>query len=143
MKNDFKSVFSNPIVTLVLIGIIILPSLYALLNIQACWDPYGNTGNVEFAIANLDNGSSFEGANINVGNELVKDSGLSYQLTGMGTQIEAENLEELYSAIANAQEAIFKLGIGRAYTVIKVDDRRDMENRTLDAKVDTVNEMLK
>ncbi len=73
MKNDFKSVFSNPIVTLVLIGIIILPSLYALLNIQACWDPYGNTGNVEFAIANLDNGSSFEGANINVGNELVKD----------------------------------------------------------------------
>ncbi len=73
MKNDLKSAFSNPIVTLVLIGIIILPSLYALLNIQACWDPYGNTGNVEFAIANLDNGSSFEGANINVGNELVKD----------------------------------------------------------------------
>ena len=73
MKNDFKSAFSNPIVTLVLIGIIILPSLYALLNIQACWDPYGNTGNVEFAIANLDNGSSFDGTNINVGNELVKD----------------------------------------------------------------------
>ena len=61
----------------------------------------------------------------------------------MGTQIETENLEELYSAIANAQEAIFKLGIGRVYTVIKVDDRRDVENRTLDAKVDTVNEMLK
>ena len=73
MKNDFKSAFSNPIVTLVLIGIIILPSLYALLNIQACWDPYGNTGNVEFAIANLDNGSSFNDMNINVGNELVKD----------------------------------------------------------------------
>ena len=73
MKNDFKSAFSNPIVTLVLIGIIILPSLYALLNIQACWDPYGNTGNVEFAIANLDNGSSFDGTTINIGNELVKD----------------------------------------------------------------------
>ncbi len=73
MKNDFKSALSNPIVTLVLIGIIILPSLYALLNIQACWDPYGNTGNVEFAIANLDNGSTFDGTHINVGNELVKD----------------------------------------------------------------------
>ena len=73
MKNDFKSVFSNPIVTIILIAIIILPSLYALLNIQACWDPYGNTGNVEFAIANLDNGSTFEGTHINVGNELVKD----------------------------------------------------------------------
>lgn len=73
----------------------------------------------------------------------IKDSGLNYQLTGMGTQIEAENLEELYSAIAAAQEAIFELGIGRVYTVIKVDDRRDLENRTLDAKVNTVNEMLK
>lgn len=73
----------------------------------------------------------------------IKDSGLSYQLTGMGTQIEADNLEELYSTIAKAQEAIFELGIDRVYTVIKVDDRRDLENRTLDAKVDTVNKMLK
>ena len=73
----------------------------------------------------------------------IKDSGLNYQLTGMGTQIEAENLEELYSAIAAAQEAVFKVGVGRVYTVIKVDDRRDLENRTLDAKVDTVEKMLK
>ena len=58
-------------------------------------------------------------------------------------QIEAENLKELYEAIANAQEAVFKTGIGRVYTVIKVDDRRDLENRTLDAKIDTVNKMLK
>ncbi|WP_405285493.1 YhgE/Pip family protein [Methanobrevibacter sp.] len=72
-RNDFKSAFSNPIVTVVLIAIIILPSLYALINIQACWDPYGNTGNVDFAIANLDNGSSYNGQNLNVGNELVKD----------------------------------------------------------------------
>ena len=73
MKKDFKSAFSNPIVTIILIGIIILPSLYALLNIYACWDPYGNTDEVEFAVANLDNGTSFEGQNLNVGNELVKD----------------------------------------------------------------------
>ena len=68
----------------------------------------------------------------------IKDSGLNYQLTGMGTQIEADNLEELYSAIASAQEAIFELGIGRVYTVIKIDDRRDKENRTLEEKVKSV-----
>ena len=73
IKKDFKSAFSNPIVTIVLIGLIILPSLYALLNIQACWDPYGNTGDVSFAIANLDKGTTFEGTNINVGDELIKD----------------------------------------------------------------------
>ena len=73
MKNNFKGAFSNPIVVIVLIGVIIIPSLYALLNIQACWDPYGNTGDVPFAIANLDDGASFNDKDINVGKELVKD----------------------------------------------------------------------
>ena len=73
MRNDFKGVFSNPIVTFVLIAIIILPSLYALINIQACWNPYENTDDVDFAIANLDKGASFEDVKLNVGNELVKD----------------------------------------------------------------------
>lgn len=75
--------------------------------------------------------------------QAIKDSGLAYQLTGMGTQIEAENLNELYDAIAKAQEAVFDVGVGRVYTVLKVDDRRDRENRTLDAKIDTVEELLK
>ena len=73
MKKNFKGAFANPIVVIVLIGIIIIPSLYALLNIQACWDPYGNTGDVPFAIANLDEGASFNDKDINVGKELVKD----------------------------------------------------------------------
>ena len=73
MKKNFKGAFSNPIVVIVLIGVIIIPSLYALLNIQACWDPYGNTGDVPFAIANLDEGASFNDKDINVGKELVKD----------------------------------------------------------------------
>lgn len=71
VKSDFKAAFSNPIVTIILLGLIILPSLYALINIAACWDPYGNTGQVEFAIANLDNGTTFNGEKINVGKELV------------------------------------------------------------------------
>lgn len=74
--------------------------------------------------------------------QVIKDSGLNYQLTGMGTQIEAKNYTELYDAIAKAQEAVFEAGIGRVYTVIKIDDRRDRKNRTLEAKVNTVEELL-
>ncbi|MBQ6138735.1 MAG: YhgE/Pip domain-containing protein [Methanobrevibacter sp.] len=71
LKKDFKDVFTkNPIVVLTLIAIIILPSLYALINIQACWDPYDNTGNLEFAVANLDKGATFDGEDINVGDQL-------------------------------------------------------------------------
>ena len=73
IKHDFKASFSNPIVTMLLIAVIILPSLYALVNIAACWDPYGNTDEVEFVIANLDNGTTIEGKDINIGNELVKE----------------------------------------------------------------------
>ena len=71
LKKDFKDVFTkNPIVVLTLLAIIILPSLYALINIQACWDPYDNTGNLEFAVANLDTGASFDGEDMNVGDQL-------------------------------------------------------------------------
>ena len=71
--NNAKSVFANPIVTFVIIAVIILPSLYALINIEACWDPYEKTGDVPFAIANLDQGTTLEGQKLNIGNELVKE----------------------------------------------------------------------
>ncbi len=74
IKKDIRDIYSkNPIVVIVLIAIMILPSLYALINIQACWDPYENTGNLEFAVANLDNGSSFEGTDLNVGDEIESE----------------------------------------------------------------------
>ena len=38
----------------VAIAIVILPSLYAWLNIYSNWDPYGNTGGISIAVASLD-----------------------------------------------------------------------------------------
>ena len=72
IRHDLKASFSNPIVIMIIIAMLILPSLYALVNIYACWDPYENTGNVQFAIANEDKGASYENYTVNVGNELVE-----------------------------------------------------------------------
>ena len=72
MKKDFNSALSNPIVLITLIAIIILPSLYAVINIDACWDPYEKTGDIDFAIANMDNGTIYEGYQLNVGNDLIE-----------------------------------------------------------------------
>lgn len=80
---------------------------------------------------------------VSVAVQAIKDSGLSYELTGMGTQIEAENLDELYEAVRSAQEAVFKVGAKRVFTVLKIDDRRDKDNRGLKDKIDTVDEMVK
>lgn len=72
IRRDAKSTVSNPIVVLVLIAVIILPSLYGLINIYACWDPYENTNHVQFAIANDDLGATYEGVQIQAGYDLVE-----------------------------------------------------------------------
>ncbi|AMD17150.1 ABC transporter [Methanobrevibacter sp. YE315] len=71
LKLDLKSTTANPIVVLVLIAIMILPSLYGLINIYACWDPYENTDHVQFAIANEDKGAIYQGMKIDAGKDLV------------------------------------------------------------------------
>ena len=70
--------------------------------------------------------------------KIIEKSGLNYQITAMGTHIEANDLKSLYGVCAKVQEAIFEMGIGRVYTVLKIDDRRDKENRTLDEKIKSV-----
>lgn len=72
MIKDLKSAVKNPIGIIVLLAIIILPSLYGLVNIYACWDPYENTDNIQFAISNEDQGATYEGQTLNVGNDLVE-----------------------------------------------------------------------
>ena len=74
--------------------------------------------------------------------EIIEASGLTYQLTAMGTQIETEDLKKLYEVCAEVQEAIFEMGCGRVYSVLKVDDRRDRKNRTLEAKIKTVKDRM-
>ena len=55
----------------------------------------------------------------------LEASGLKCTLGPMGTTVEAQTVEEAYAAIAKAQAAVFEMGVGRAYTVIKMDERRD------------------
>ena len=74
--------------------------------------------------------------------QIIEKSGLNYQITAMGTQIETDNLEQLYEVCTEVQEAIFEMGAPRVYTVLKIDDRRDKENRSLDEKVKSVKDRM-
>ncbi len=56
---------------------------------------------------------------------LEASAGLRCTLEPMGTTIEAETVEEVYAALARAQAAVFEIGVGRVYTVVKMDERRD------------------
>ena len=68
---DLKSIVSNWVALVIIIGLMILPSLYAWFNIRASWDPYGNTGGIKVAIVNNDKGGSLQDKFISVGDELV------------------------------------------------------------------------
>lgn len=70
-RKDLKDIFKNPALLIVIIGLAILPSLYAWFNIKASWDPYGNTKNLSVAVVNKDKGNELSGKNINFGNEVI------------------------------------------------------------------------
>ncbi|WP_411170163.1 YhgE/Pip family protein [Clostridium sp. MB05] len=70
---DLKSIIKNPVAMIIVIGVCIIPSLYAWVNIKACWDPYGNTSTIPIAVVNNDKGATIAGQNINVGAEVVEE----------------------------------------------------------------------
>ncbi|WP_321532207.1 MTH1187 family thiamine-binding protein [uncultured Desulfuromonas sp.] len=72
--------------------------------------------------------------------QLVKESGLNYQLTPMGTILEGE-LDEIFSLVRKMHESPFNAGAHRVSTLIKIDDRRDREH-TMERKMRSVEEQL-
>jgi uncharacterized protein (TIGR00106 family) len=71
----------------------------------------------------------------------LKESGLHYQLTPMGTVIEGD-LDEILRVVRLMHESPFNEGAQRVSTQIKIDDRRDVRTHTLASKVRSVEEKL-
>lgn len=71
-RKDLKSVFKARKLALLVAAIMLLPSIYAWVNIKAVWDPYSNTSMVPIAVATEDEGADINQKNINVGNETIK-----------------------------------------------------------------------
>ena len=71
-KRDINKIFTNWVAGLMIIVLIIVPSLYSLINIDASWDPYSNTKGIKIVVINDDKGAVYKEQDINLGNELVK-----------------------------------------------------------------------
>ena len=70
-RRDLKRILRNPAALLVIIGVSIIPSLYAWFNIVANIDPYANTSGIKVAVANNDQEASSNGLSINAGDEII------------------------------------------------------------------------
>ena len=80
----------------------------------------------ELSIVPIGTGSTSLSSYVAACLEVVKDSGLTHEVHGMGTIIEGD-LRELFEVILKMHEVPFKAGALRVLTSIKIDDRRDKE----------------
>ena len=70
---DLKNISKNRAALIIIIGICIIPSLYAWINLKACWDPYANTGNLPVAVVNEDQGVVLNGKEMNIGDKIIDE----------------------------------------------------------------------
>lgn len=102
-KRDLKKICSNSMALILVIGIAVLPSLYAWFNIYANWDPYGSTGNMKVAVANLDKGTDIRGNEINVGNQIIDNlkgnSSIDWQFVSKSEALTGVESSQYYAAI--------------------------------------------
>ena len=72
-KGDVNRIRKNVIAMIVIIGVTVVPCLYAWFNIAASWNPYENTGGLKVAVASVDEG--YEGdlisVNLNLGDQII------------------------------------------------------------------------
>jgi uncharacterized protein (TIGR00106 family) len=71
---------------------------------------------------------------------MIRDSGLDYQLTPMGTIVEAETMEEILDLVGKAY-AILEPDCGRVYSSLKLDIRKKGSGR-LQGKIRSVEDKI-
>jgi putative membrane protein len=74
IKHDTGKLTSSVVAIITIMGLCIVPCLYAWFNIFSNWDPYESdaTGRILVAVANEDDGSELLGLDINVGEKIVE-----------------------------------------------------------------------
>lgn len=99
----------------VAIAIVILPSLYAWLNIYSNWDPYGNTGGISIAVASLDEDyTTPEGETVNKGRDVLDDLRESTSINWVVVDTQDEAVEgvragDYYAAVVIGEDFTYNM----------------------------------
>lgn len=115
--NDIKSIFRNVFVLVIVLVMGVMPALYAWINIYACWDPYGSTGNMAVAISSRDRGIDLNtGAHLNKADEIIDSV--------------RDDTDIKYVPMEDPEEAIAGVRAGEYYAAVIFEDgfTYDMEH---------------
>src|ERR687886_1408414 len=73
---------------------------------------------------------------------LAKQDRVRYRMHAMGTSLEGP-VDDILAVVGELHAVPFEQGIPRVYTVLKLDERRDRPDQTLDDKVESVERRLR
>jgi len=113
-KLDIKNITTNWVVAILIGGLIILPSLYAWLNIKASWDPYGQTDQIPIGLVNEDKGATIRDKEVHVGDSLVevlrKNEDFNWQFVDRKKALEEVEYGNYYAVIIVPEDFSETLG---------------------------------
>lgn len=110
IASDIKRLSTNVVAMVVIIGLTVIPSLYAWFNILSNWDPYGEsaTSNLQVAVASSDQGIVIGNIELNVGDIIISNL--------------KENKTIGWVFTDTAQEAIAGVHSGDYYAALVIDE---------------------
>ena len=99
IRTDTRRIFSSVVAFIIIMGLCVVPVLYAWFNIFSNWDPYGEsaTSRIRVAVATKDRGTSLLGLRLNVGNQMVETLKTNTQIGWVFAESEDEALWRVYS----------------------------------------------
>lgn len=94
---------------------------------------------LEFSMFPTDKGSSVS-EDVSRVIDMIRNSGVDYRLTAMGTIIETETIEQALDIVKRAYQ-ILEPGSERVYSSLKIDIRKDRSGR-LEGKIQSIEEKI-
>lgn len=108
-KHDIRCLFNNVVTAIIVLGLVLLPSLFSWYNVLACWDVFDNTDNLKVAVANTDAGyqSDLVPLTINLGdqvqNALLEDKEMEWVFTSEEDALDGARSGKYYAAVVIPQ----------------------------------------
>lgn len=102
-KEEWKSIFKNKFLVIVLIAVAFIPALYNIIFLSSMWDPYGQVDNLPVAVVNQDKPVKYEGQTLRIGNELVdnlrEDKSMDFHFVSKENADEGINNGDYYMVV--------------------------------------------
>lgn len=105
IRRDLRHITRNVMASIVIFGLVIIPSLFTWFNVIASWDPFANTSNLKVAVASTDTGyqSDLMPIRLNVGEQVLSqlraNDGLDWIITSKEDALDGTSSGKYYAAI--------------------------------------------